>query len=87
MDATTGAAKMTDTETAELYNLISQLRANKRKLEARIAELEARECRLLTEEELNKIWKEVDEAGSIPKEYDEAIQRKFAEVNNLKVKE
>ena len=50
-------------EKDELLNLIKRLRVNKRTLEARIAELEAMECRRLTEEELNKIWKEVDEAG------------------------
>ena len=73
---------MTDTETAELYNLISQLSANKRKLEARIVELEARECRLLTEEEIISVrctW-------YTDNDLTEALQRKAFKVNGLKVK-
>ena len=46
----------------------------------RLAELEAREYRLLTIEEVNQVY---EERGSW---HHEALQRKFAEVNGLKVK-
>ena len=53
-----------------------------RELEIRIEELEARECRLLTEEEFARI------SLNFPcyKAYKVEVQRKFAEVNGLKLK-
>ena len=52
-----------------------------RELEIRIEELEARECRLLTTEEICEAY-----GSSSVYNLHESIQHKFAEVNGVKVK-
>ena len=56
------------------------------RLEKRIAELEARECRLLTKVEFSKIYFEWIHDQTDNFVLGDSVQRKFAEANGWKVK-